>query len=95
QNYYLRGFHVNGTGDGIVSLWATISGRGSTSSTTEEMTLIAQGTIDIDNPHITIMLPNPVRVASGGQLKLNIENTSGATATYSSVIYGVSTAEEI
>lgn len=95
QNYYIRGFHANGTGDAVVTLWATVLGRGSTPSDTAEMTVLAQGTIDIDNPHITIMLPNPVQVASGGQLKLNVKNTSGATAVYSTAIYGVSTTEAL
>lgn len=89
--YYLRGFHVNGTGDAIVSLWATVMGRGTTSSTTSEWTLIAQGTIDIDKRYIKVMLPNPVRVCDDGKIKLNISNIHATDAAdYSSIVFGFS-----
>ena len=92
NSYFLRGFLVNGTGDGIVTLYATRAGRGAvaTAGAGLPLTMIAQKTIDIDHPTIELIFPNPVRVANTGTIRLNIENTSGATAVYSSTIYGFS-----
>lgn len=77
-SWKLRGFHIQGTGDGSITLTYTV---GASSKTIK---------VEIDdvNPQFTVVLPNPVPIDDSTSVTLAVTNNVGTSETYTGVVFG-------
>ena len=81
SNYYIRGFSCSGTGDGILSLYASVSGA---------ETLIYRVHLDDGLKFTTKVFPNHFKVDEDGGVRVEIENLSAGSEQFDAVIHGIS-----
>ena len=81
SNYYIRGLSCSGTGDGILSLYASVSG---------EETLLYRVRLDDDVKFDTKVFPNHFKVDEDGGIRVEIENLSSGTEKFDAIVHGIS-----
>lgn len=76
-SWKLRGFHIHGTGDADATLNYTVGGVAKT----------VKCSLDDFEKQFDITFPNPIAV-DNGTVSVSVTNTSGASATYTGVLFG-------